>query len=174
MCNTLVECGSPSCWCHRIGIKTMPQHWSVIFWPLTERRYFFSVIKLILKIRSFIVLIKGTQGFHIHSAHFLNFDLTIVVIHRIDSFLWLFLLEFFYRRTVRSQRERECWTLFRPAALHPGMSVPHRNLFPYQSVWDLWHFGADPDLWLMDPDPTPFFNDFKDAKQISFSHIFFL
>ncbi len=30
-----------------------------------------------------------------------------------------------------------------------------------------------PDLWLTDPDPTPFFSDFKDAKQ-KISHIFFL
>jgi hypothetical protein len=44
------------------------------------------------------------------------------------------LLEFFYRRTVRSQREREWWTLLRPAALRPGMSVPHRDLFSCQSV----------------------------------------
>ncbi len=27
------------------------------------------------------------------------------------------------------------------------------------SVWDPWHFGADPYLWLMDP--TPFFSEFK-------------
>jgi hypothetical protein len=46
------------------------------------------------------------------------------------------------------------------------------------SVRSLWHFGADPDpripyLLLMDPDPTPdptpFFSDFKDAKNIFFS-----
>jgi hypothetical protein len=82
----------------------------------------------------YIFLIKGTRGLHIHSVHFLNFDLAFFVIHRIDSFLWLFFLEFFHRRrTVRSQREREWWTLFRPAALRQGMSVPHRDLFPYQS-----------------------------------------
>ncbi len=107
-------------------------------------------------VHMYIFLIKGTLGLHIHSAHFSNFDLAIFVIHRIDSFLWLFLLEFFYSRTVRSHREREWWTLYRPAALHPGMSVQHRDLFPYRSVWDLWHFGADPYLWLMDPDPTLF------------------
>ena len=37
------------------------------------------------------------------------------------------------------------------------------------SVSDPWHFDADPYLWLMDPDPTPFFSDFKDAKK---NHIF--
>jgi hypothetical protein len=57
---------------------------------------------------------------------------------------------------------------------------------PTASVRDLWHFGADPELWLTDPalnldpdldpdpnptpDPTPFFSDFKDA--IFFLHIF--
>ncbi len=40
------------------------------------------------------------------------------------------------------------------------------------SVGDPWYFGADPYLWLMDPDPTPFFSDFKDEKK-SF-HIIFL
>jgi len=84
-------------------------------------------------VHMYIFLLKGTLGLHINSAHFSNFDLAFFVIHRIDSFLWLFLLEFFFRRTVRSQREREWWTLFPPAALHPGMSVPHRDLFPYQS-----------------------------------------
>ncbi len=40
-----------------------------------------------------------------------------------------------------------------------------------------WHFGADPYLWLMDPDPTPdptaFFSDLKDVKKFFFL-IFFL
>ncbi len=36
------------------------------------------------------------------------------------------------------------------------------------SVGDPWHFGADPD-----PNPTPFFSDFKNAKQ-NFFHISFL
>ncbi len=31
------------------------------------------------------------------------------------------------------------------------------------SVGDPWHFGVDPD-----PDPTPFFSDFKDAKKKNF------
>ncbi len=30
--------------------------------------------------------------------------------------------------------------------------------------------STDPYLWLMDPDPTPFFIDFKDAKKIFFSY----
>ncbi len=33
------------------------------------------------------------------------------------------------------------------------------------SLGDPWHFGADPHLWLMDPDPTSFFNDFKEVKK---------
>jgi hypothetical protein len=50
---------------------------------------------------------------------------------------------------------------------------------PHCSVGDPSHFGADPvsdpHLWLTDPDPTPFFSDFKDAKKkIIFCHIFFL
>jgi hypothetical protein len=32
----------------------------------------------------------------------------------------------------------------------------------------------DPYLWLMDPDPAPFFNDFKDVKKKYFFPIFFL
>ncbi len=46
------------------------------------------------------------------------------------------------------------------------------------SVGDPWHFGCgsrsgspDPYLWLMDPDPTPFFSDLKDAKKIIFLHL---
>jgi hypothetical protein len=34
--------------------------------------------------------------------------------------------------------------------------------------------SPDPYLWLMDPDTTPFFNDFKDVKKIFFSSYFFL
>jgi hypothetical protein len=34
------------------------------------------------------------------------------------------------------------------------------------SVGDRWHFGSD-------PDPTPFFNEFKDAKKLNF-FVFFL
>jgi hypothetical protein len=42
------------------------------------------------------------------------------------------------------------------------------------SVEDPWHFvpDADPYLWLTDPDPTPFFSDFKEAKKKFFLHIF--
>jgi hypothetical protein len=38
------------------------------------------------------------------------------------------------------------------------------------SVWDPWHFGADPDphLWQTDPDPTTYFR----CKNIFFLHIF--
>jgi hypothetical protein len=32
--------------------------------------------------------------------------------------------------------------------------------------------SADPYLWLMDPDLTPFFSDFKDAKKNYFYHFF--
>jgi hypothetical protein len=35
------------------------------------------------------------------------------------------------------------------------------------SVWGPGHFGADPDLSLMDP--IPFFSDFKDAKKLFFN-----
>jgi hypothetical protein len=46
------------------------------------------------------------------------------------------------------------------------------------SVADLRYFGADPYLWLMypdpTPDPTPFFCDFKDAKNKILSSYFFL
>jgi len=31
----------------------------------------------------------------------------------------------------------------------------------------------DPHLWLMDPDPIPFFSNFKDAKKYLFFPIFF-
>ncbi len=49
------------------------------------------------------------------------------------------------------------------------------------SVGDPWHFGPDPDpyLWLMNPDldpipdSTPFFTDFKEAKEIIIFFIFF-
>ncbi len=34
--------------------------------------------------------------------------------------------------------------------------------------------SPDPYLWLMDPDPAPFFRDFKDVKNNFFSFIFFL
>ncbi len=48
------------------------------------------------------------------------------------------------------------------------------------SVWNLWHSGADPDpyLWIIytdtnpTPHPTPFFSDFKDAKE-KFSRFFY-
>ncbi len=60
--------------------------------------------------------------------------------------------------------------------------LPSYNLAYYYtvtSVGDLCYFGSEPDpdllLWLMDPDPTPdptpFFSDFKDAKNF-FLHIF--
>ncbi len=48
------------------------------------------------------------------------------------------------------------------------------TIFIYEktSVGDPWHFGADPYLWQMDPDPapvsTPFFIDLKDAKKFIF------
>ncbi len=44
------------------------------------------------------------------------------------------------------------------------------------SVGDPWHFDADtedPYLCLMDPDPTPLFSDFKDAKKSFSFHVFF-
>jgi hypothetical protein len=34
------------------------------------------------------------------------------------------------------------------------------------NVGNPWHFDADPYLWLLDPDPTPFYSDFKDANKI--------
>jgi hypothetical protein len=37
----------------------------------------------------------------------------------------------------------------------------------FSSVGDPLHFGADPD-----PDPTPFFSDFKDEKKLFFSYFF--
>ncbi len=44
------------------------------------------------------------------------------------------------------------------------------------SVGDPGHFDADPDLCLMDPDPTPdstpFFSDFQDAKKLIFFHTY--
>ncbi len=49
-----------------------------------------------------------------------------------------------------------------------------QRLFFSVGEWDPWNFGADPYLWLMDPDPdatldpTLFFSDFKDAKKIIF------
>ncbi len=52
-------------------------------------------------------------------------------------------------------------------------SIAAVNIFHVNSVGICDLFGADPDqdLWQTDPDPTPFFSDFKDAKKI---HIFFL
>ncbi len=56
------------------------------------------------------------------------------------------------------------------------LHIYSRLVTPVDSVGDPWHFVAYPDpyLWLMDlkPDTTPFFIDFKDAKQINFFHIF--
>ncbi len=40
------------------------------------------------------------------------------------------------------------------------------------SVGDPWNFDADPYLWLLDPDPTPFYSDFREARKIFY--IFFL
>ncbi len=41
------------------------------------------------------------------------------------------------------------------------------------SVGDPWHFAADPHLWLIDPDPTPFFNDLKKGCTIHFFSLYF-
>ncbi len=54
---------------------------------------------------------------------------------------------------------------------------PWMTLFRFQQCWGSVTFGADPYLWLMDPDPDPtpdltnFFIDFKDANYFS-SHFF--
>jgi hypothetical protein len=53
------------------------------------------------------------------------------------------------------------------------IKVPYMRLGSRQ-CWESVTYFANPDLCLMDPDPdpTPFFNDSKDAKKIIF--IFFL
>jgi hypothetical protein len=50
------------------------------------------------------------------------------------------------------------------------IKVPYMRLGSGQ-CWESVTFFADPDLCLMDPDPTPFFNDSKGAKKVFF--IFF-
>jgi hypothetical protein len=46
-----------------------------------------------------------------------------------------------------------------------GTHASHTSLLLNFSAGDPRHFGAHPYLWLSDPDPTPFFSDFKEAKK---------
>ncbi len=45
------------------------------------------------------------------------------------------------------------------------------RLYAYQ-CWGSVTFWCGSDFWLMDPDPTPFFSDFKDAKKFIFFKFF--
>ncbi len=55
--------------------------------------------------------------------------------------------------------------------------ISRYNKFSLPQCWGLWHFGADPHLWLIypdpTPDPTPFLSDFKDAKKKKKKFLFF-
>ncbi len=53
---------------------------------------------------------------------------------------------------------------------HSRLHIFQVHHLSVSNVGDPWHFGVDPYLWLMDPDPTPFFSDLKDAK----NYVFFL
>ncbi len=71
----------------------------------------------------------------------------------------------------------------REAALHQaqdgrGDRTGDDGALAYNQCWEPWHFDADPHRWLMDPDPspdpTPFFSNFKDAKNYFLSYFFLI